>query len=371
MDMDDDDAFLYGDQNGQSNDSPAQPTVSDDATTANNEPQQPIEPQTEGAPTPELEDSEEDEYEDDSDSDDDVEFIIGDIESKSQAPEKKLDTDSTSEQTQQTVPILTESAGLDINTVAQYEEIPLTQLTLSELKDKPWRLPGADLSDYFNYGFDEISWLAYCAKQDKLHSEFNPAKVMTELLNSGCQLPPTLQSMMPPGAGAAPGAGANGLPPFMMPPIGMPFMPGMPNMPNMPSIPNMSNMPNMPNMPNIPNMPNMSNMPNMPNMNMFNNNNNSNNNNSNNNNGNSNNTNSNNATPSMVPAGLNLPARLPSRPPSQSMTPEPVGSRNGAFNARDQADKEAENKALGGGNNRGSAGNYRTDRNNRRRPVRQ
>lgn len=28
---------------------------------------------------------------------------------------------------------------------------------------------GANISDYFNYGFDEESWNAYCRKQAKLH----------------------------------------------------------------------------------------------------------------------------------------------------------------------------------------------------------
>ena len=26
--------------------------------------------------------------------------------------------------------------------------------------------PGADLSDWFNYGFDEISWEAYCKRRE-------------------------------------------------------------------------------------------------------------------------------------------------------------------------------------------------------------
>lgn len=34
------------------------------------------------------------------------------------------------------------------------------------LEDKPWRKPGVDISDYFNYGFDELSWKAYCVKQN-------------------------------------------------------------------------------------------------------------------------------------------------------------------------------------------------------------
>lgn len=29
---------------------------------------------------------------------------------------------------------------------------------LSSLEDKPWRKPGADITDYFNYGFNEDTW---------------------------------------------------------------------------------------------------------------------------------------------------------------------------------------------------------------------
>lgn len=31
-------------------------------------------------------------------------------------------------------------------------------------------LLGANISDYFNYGFDEESWNTYCKKQAKLHT---------------------------------------------------------------------------------------------------------------------------------------------------------------------------------------------------------
>jgi pre-mRNA 3'-end-processing factor FIP1 len=39
---------------------------------------------------------------------------------------------------------------------------------LSSLADKGWRRPGADISDWFNYGFDEISWEAYCYRRREL-----------------------------------------------------------------------------------------------------------------------------------------------------------------------------------------------------------
>lgn len=37
---------------------------------------------------------------------------------------------------------------------------------------------GADVTDFFNYGFDEFTWTAYCSKQTNLRNEFNPAKMM-------------------------------------------------------------------------------------------------------------------------------------------------------------------------------------------------
>ena len=36
------------------------------------------------------------------------------------------------------------------------------EVDLDSLDDKPWRKPGADITDYFNYGFTEETWAAYC-----------------------------------------------------------------------------------------------------------------------------------------------------------------------------------------------------------------
>lgn len=36
---------------------------------------------------------------------------------------------------------------------------------------KPWRKPGADITDYFNYGFDEFTWASYCLKQQQMPNE--------------------------------------------------------------------------------------------------------------------------------------------------------------------------------------------------------
>ena len=50
--------------------------------------------------------------------------------------------------------------------------------------DKPWRRPGTDMTDYFNYGFDEFTWASYCLKQDSLRKEVvDSKKQMDEMQN--------------------------------------------------------------------------------------------------------------------------------------------------------------------------------------------
>lgn len=40
--------------------------------------------------------------------------------------------------------------------------------------DKPWLRPGADISDYFNYGFDEDTWKMYCERQRMIRAGLDP-----------------------------------------------------------------------------------------------------------------------------------------------------------------------------------------------------
>ncbi|KAG9034171.1 cleavage polyadenylation factor subunit fip1 [Tulasnella sp. JGI-2019a] len=41
-------------------------------------------------------------------------------------------------------------------------------IEMDNIAEKSWRRPGSDLSDWFNYGFDEISWEAYCVRRREL-----------------------------------------------------------------------------------------------------------------------------------------------------------------------------------------------------------
>ncbi|XP_075051739.1 pre-mRNA 3'-end-processing factor FIP1 isoform X2 [Mixophyes fleayi] len=58
--------------------------------------------------------------------------------------------------------------GVDLDAPGNINGVPLVEVDLDSFEDKPWRKPGADLSDYFNYGFNEDTWKAYCEKQKRL-----------------------------------------------------------------------------------------------------------------------------------------------------------------------------------------------------------
>ncbi|KAL2128994.1 hypothetical protein VTI74DRAFT_8382 [Chaetomium olivicolor] len=98
---------------------------------------------------------------------------------------------------------------------------PLTAVNIDEDlpadNDKPWRKPGTDLSDYFNYGFDEFTWALYAQKQEALRGEYNPdviaernKKMMEEMTNMMMMGGMGPMPGMPPGGPGAAGAGAGG-----------------------------------------------------------------------------------------------------------------------------------------------------------------
>jgi pre-mRNA 3'-end-processing factor FIP1 len=74
--------------------------------------------------------------------------------------------------------------------------------------EKPWRRPGSDVTDYFNYGFDEFTWTAYCEKQTALREEFDPKKMMEQMAMMTQQFGLGLPGIPPVPSG--PGGGASG-----------------------------------------------------------------------------------------------------------------------------------------------------------------
>ncbi|KAH7930463.1 hypothetical protein BV22DRAFT_1124963 [Leucogyrophana mollusca] len=83
----------------------------------------------------------------------------------------------------------------------------ILEVDMTAMAEKPWRRPGSDISDWFNYGFDEISWEAYCYRRRDLGELANVLK--TNVLNFAgmpedqlTALPPELRTMVMTGANA-------------------------------------------------------------------------------------------------------------------------------------------------------------------------
>ncbi|XP_042602937.1 pre-mRNA 3'-end-processing factor FIP1-like isoform X2 [Cyprinus carpio] len=99
--------------------------------------------------------------ESESDSDDDVCVTIGEIKTGgSQA--SSFGSSSIS------LNINTSVSGSKSRGLGLDAEGNVLQVDVESFEEKPWRKPGADLSDYFNYGFNEDTWKTYCDKQRRL-----------------------------------------------------------------------------------------------------------------------------------------------------------------------------------------------------------
>ncbi|CAG8687429.1 2966_t:CDS:10 [Rhizophagus irregularis] len=88
--------------------------------------------------------------------------------------------------------------GVDINAIGTIDGTSIYDVDLDSFEDKPWRKPGADITDYFNYGFNEYTWKAYCAKQKQMREDQHQRKKIHAKLNN---LPPELQSISQPQPG--------------------------------------------------------------------------------------------------------------------------------------------------------------------------
>nr|CAG4644240.1 EOG090X0BVA [Lepidurus arcticus] len=103
----------------------------------------------------------------DEDSDDDVNIVIGDIKTGPAAytnfSVKRGTAPAPTGDKSKFTPDEFEGVGM-INGV------PAHEFNLDSLEDKPWRKPGADITDYFNYGFNEATWQAYCERQKRMRT---------------------------------------------------------------------------------------------------------------------------------------------------------------------------------------------------------
>jgi pre-mRNA 3'-end-processing factor FIP1 len=65
---------------------------------------------------------------------------------------------------------------IDPTAVGMMDGRSILEVDLNAIAEKPWRIPGSDISDWFNYGFDEVSWEAYCYRRKEVGDVANLLK---------------------------------------------------------------------------------------------------------------------------------------------------------------------------------------------------
>ncbi|CAJ2654038.1 unnamed protein product [Trifolium pratense] len=63
-------------------------------------------------------------------------------------------------------------------------------VNIDKLEEKPWRIPGADITDYFNFGLNENTWKQYCSSLASTQEQFDqPVSGSLHSPSSKCQVP--------------------------------------------------------------------------------------------------------------------------------------------------------------------------------------
>lgn len=138
------------------------------------------EEETEEAPNP-ADDMEEephvaeepkDDENSESESDDDINVVIGDIKSGPSYNIKQRGAAGTGAIAAQATDKVNKPAGKfsieEFESIGTISGVPALEFSIDSLEDKPWRKPGADITDYFNYGFNEETWRMYCERQKRM-----------------------------------------------------------------------------------------------------------------------------------------------------------------------------------------------------------
>ena len=106
----------------------------------------------------------------DSEDDDDIQVTIGPVNttpgifSASSGAPVNLNIQKRGPSAFEGIPSSSNKAGsgtvkqLDLDTEGSVNGENIFDVDPSTLEDKPWRKPGADITDYFNYGFNEDTW---------------------------------------------------------------------------------------------------------------------------------------------------------------------------------------------------------------------
>ncbi|KAI6708817.1 fip1 domain-containing protein [Diplocarpon mali] len=205
MDIDEDDDFYANDEGAEKK--TEQPEKVAEA------------PQSTVKSTQEDEDLEEGEEEDEADSgsDSDIDIITERKDGLKAAPPSQPKYNEIRNISQRTgsTNVVTKAAVIK-KEPAKAASLPSGGADLPDLNenDKPWRRPGTDVSDYFNYGFDEFTWALYASKQETVRSEVaasNPKKMLEDMM-----MMTMMPGMVPGAAGGAGMPGMEGMTPEMM-----------------------------------------------------------------------------------------------------------------------------------------------------------
>lgn len=109
--------------------------------------------------------------EDSDDSDDDINVVIGDIKSGPSYSIKQR-TGALAPGSSAPADKQKQAPGKfsidEFETVGTIAGVQAHEFSIDSLEEKPWRKPGADITDYFNYGFNEDTWRAYCERQKQM-----------------------------------------------------------------------------------------------------------------------------------------------------------------------------------------------------------
>ncbi|KAJ1932705.1 cleavage polyadenylation factor subunit fip1, partial [Linderina macrospora] len=232
--FDDEDAFLYGDSAAAATQAPARNTDPAADESPKKDRQQTDGPDTPAPPSALQSDVELPSADEESGSDyddDDLEVILEPADADGSSGNQgegttagagteagktlaQLGDEKTSATTIEQL-LATNSDRMDMMTVPLLNNIDMYKIDLDLLEEKPWRNPGADITDYFNFGFNEQTWRLYCLKQKQLRADFSVRKIMP----TGMMMPMGNPAMYP---GFRPEMGVPGnpmMPPGMVPPF--------------------------------------------------------------------------------------------------------------------------------------------------------
>lgn len=128
----------------------------------------------------------------DDDSDDDINVVIGDIKAAPSTfnikQRSNLLAGGSGQEKSKAASQVGKFSIEDFEGVGSINGVAAHEFSIDSLEDKPWRKPGADITDYFNYGFNEETWRAYCERQKRFR-----------VVESGVGLASLTQNLNPPG----------------------------------------------------------------------------------------------------------------------------------------------------------------------------